>query len=128
MYVQRFRARPIFADAKTGTTTHDGLHALVESNFGFGRKLAVARRQLDGRTPPRPPAISYVRSTSIAGVPLPTTVGAVSASSRRSQKIAEPRVSSGAEVKQTVRKLLAPTALHTRAATEGGFDFFRVRQ
>ncbi len=33
-----------------------------------------------------------------------------------------------AMAKQTVRKLLAPTALRTRAATDGGFDFFRVRQ
>src|SRR5271157_5245806 len=29
----------------------------------FGRDLAVARRPLDGRTPRRPPAICYVRST-----------------------------------------------------------------
>jgi len=32
--------------------------------FVLGRDLAVARRPLDGRTPRRPSAICYVRSTS----------------------------------------------------------------
>src|SRR5271166_266202 len=34
-------------------------------SFRFGRDLAVARRPLDCRTPRRPPALCYVRSTSI---------------------------------------------------------------
>src|SRR5271165_1120880 len=34
----------------------------------FGREFAVARRPLDGRTPRRPPAICYVRSTSTPAV------------------------------------------------------------
>ena len=34
----------------------------------LGRDLAVARRPLDGRTPRRPPAICYVRSTSSPAV------------------------------------------------------------
>ena len=42
--------------------------AIMNRNVWSGRKLAVARRPLDGKTPRRPPAICYVRSTSTPAV------------------------------------------------------------
>jgi len=62
----RWRRKPVQLD-RHPRHARERVRLAAGHNFRSGRSLAVARRPLNGRTPRRPPAICYVRSTVDSG-------------------------------------------------------------